>query len=461
MRFLSNAPARLDTAFVLELLALLAVGCTRPMANADSAHSKAADSALEEHSPSAERDFGDTLAGFFQEFWADDVAGLSNSRGGRLRVNDPHVSLHPKWGRRWEGTSNGLLMIDANVDLFESRAAGLYVELWGGHPGTANKRVFVNGKTRIDLPRSGTEEHDCTYTYPCVSVPLSALVRGKNAFQFTCDRGDSFWGHYMIDNACLRVDLKPSHPAIKDAELQGFSASVSLGDGPSTLLQDRQVLGIDVSDGFENRIEAADFFARYAAFDDTGSCREYAWHGFTLHRKPVNHVGTADQFPFQVTWDTRMIPDQERPLAVRAVLHLKGGLLYRTEVLDNLGLRANRLHVKFYGCENRPRPFWSRANREKSATISLPEDLSNVAAAELWVKTWDGGAGKEKEPFRINGHAYDIISGKAIHNVVFTRTAVDVSHLKPGANGLTLISETHHHGIEILAPGPVLILQFK
>ena len=232
-------------------------------------------------------------------------------------------------------------------------------------------------------------------------------------------------------------------------------------DGPSTVLQDRQVFGIDVSNDFEDWIESVDFFARYAGFDDTGSRREYTWHGFTLHRARVNHVGSVNQAPFEVTWDTRMLPDQGRPLAVRAVLHLKGGLLYRTQVLDNLRLPADRPHVKLYRCDNPPRPFWSRASREKNATISLPDDLSNVAAAELWVKTWDGGAGKENEPFRINGHAYDIISGKAIHNVVFTRSAVDVMHLKPGVNKLTLISETHHHGIEILAPGPVLILQFK
>ena len=76
------------------------------------------------------------------------------------------------------------------------------------------------------------------------------------------------------------------------------------------------------------------------------------------------------------------------------------------------------------------------------------------------VRVWDGGEGTVKEPFKINGHPYSITSGKAIHDLVFTNVEVDIKHLKAGENTLTLLSDTEHHGIEVLLPGPCLVLRY-
>jgi len=36
----------------------------------------------------------------------------------------------------------------------------LYLEVWGGHPGTAGKRITLNGRSAYDLPADGVADGD-------------------------------------------------------------------------------------------------------------------------------------------------------------------------------------------------------------------------------------------------------------------------------------------------------------
>jgi len=394
---------------------------------------------------------------FYREYWGERQPEVSNTDGRFLRVNDAELSLHPTFGRRREARSNGLLLVEAPEDLFQVEAAELYLELWGGHPGTAAKRFMLNGRGPYMLPEVGTEAGHCTYSYPTVPLSVSHLVRGVNAFQFACDRGETFWGHYIVDNACLRVYLKPTHPDLEAAGMKAFSARVK---APS-VLGGRVEVRLEFPDEFADAVESVDFYARYRGFDDDGSGQEGGWHGFTLHRQPINHVGTAASAPFVVAWDTSMIPTQDGPMAVRAAVHLRGGLHYLSPATDGLVFAPDRPRVELFRCVEMPRPFWSRASRERVGIIRLPQDLSEVERAQLLVKVWDGGAGEVQDPFTINGHAYDVLSGRAIHDVVFTRAEVSLDHLHPGDNVLRVLSDTEHHGIEVLLPGPCLVLRYR
>jgi hypothetical protein len=289
-----------------------------------------------------------------------------------------------------------------------------------------------------------------------VPLEVSHLVRHVNAFQFACGRGDGFWGHYIVDNACLRAYLEADHPDLSEADLADFAASVadigSVGDVADVRLE--------YPERSRGDIRSVDFYARYAGWDDDGDGEGEDWHGFTFHREPVNHVGTASEPPFAVEWDTRMIPAQTGPMALRAVVHLRDGFHYRTPARDGLVFPGDRPTVRLFAPAEMPKPFWSRASNGKTAVIELPDDLSNVESAQLMVKVWDGGAGEVEEPFTVNGHPYGILSGRASHDVVFTRAAVNVQGLKPGRNELRVLSDTEHHGIEVLLPGPCLRLRW-
>lgn len=394
--------------------------------------------------------------GFFREYWAEKDEQRNNSDW-LLRVNDPGGSLHEWIGRRREGRANGLLLVEVPEDLYRLEAAELYLELWGGHPHTANKRFRLNGRHAYPLPEVGSAAGHCTFSYPRVPLRVADLVRGWNAFQFACDRGESFWGHYIVNNACVRAYLPADHPDLAEAGLDGFAAGV---DAPSAMGEQVRV-GLHAPGTGRDAVERVDYFARYYGFDDDGDTEELEWHGFTQHRRPVNHVGSADEAPFAVTWDTTMVPTPPKgqSVQVRAVVRLRQGFNYLTHA-EALPVPEDRPPVRLFTPAEMPTPMWSRDGRTRTAAIDLPDDLDGVERALLLVKVWDGGEGGVEAPFTINGHAYDVVSGRAVHDVVFTRAEVDPAHLRPGRNELRVLSDTEHHGIEVLRPGPCLVLRF-
>ena len=396
---------------------------------------------------------------FFREYWAEFDAGISNSKGRMLRVNDAELSLHEVYGKRPEALANGFTLINVPEDLFELQGAELYLEVWGGHPGTANKRFILNGKQIYPLGDDGSEEKNCAYSYPVIPLKVEHLVSGQNAFQFACDRGKTFWGHFIIDEAAVRCYLKPSHPDLIKNNLQDFEARVQLQPAVSTL-PDKVNLSLSYPERYEKSIIAVEYFGRYEGFDDNGNKVDNDWHGYTHDRKYINHIGKTTPPPYSLTWNTSMIPSQAGPIAIKALVHLKGGFHYWTEALDGLVFPAYRNNVELYKCDSLPKPFWSRASKTITAKINLPLSPANAQSARLMVRIWDGGEGTVTEHFKINGHPYSITSGKANHDLVFTNVDVDVKHLKFGENTLTLLSDTEHHGIEVLLPGPCLLLRY-
>ena len=396
---------------------------------------------------------------FYREYWAEWDETITNCRG-RLRVNDTELSLHKTFGKRNEAKANGLMLVSINEDLFNIETSQLYLEMWGGHPGTSNKRFLPNGKQFYSVPEVGTAAGHCTYSYPVIPVKVHHLVTGVNAFQFACDRGDSFWGHFIIDNAAVRCFLKDDHPDLARNDLKEFSSSVKLSS-PGNVLDDIAEISISYPKKLEQSIVSVDYFGQYLGFDDDGDGQDNDWHGFTQKKQYKNNIGLASKPPFTVKWDTTMVPSQPGPMAICAVLKLKGGFRYVTDALEGLTFPVDRNRVVMYKCTSMPAPFWSRDSKENKAVINLPEDISTIGNAQFMIKIWDGGEGKVKEPFKINGHPYPITSQKAIHDVVFTIAEVDPEHLKPSKNQITLLSDTEHHGIEVLLPGPVLIVRYK
>jgi hypothetical protein len=397
-------------------------------------------------------------SGFFRDHAATFDPLVSNHKDGRWRVNDPELSLHPTFGKRAEARANGLMLVAVPEDLFGLAAADLRLELWGGHPLTAGKRFHLNGRGPYPIPGFGTEEDNCTYAYPEISLSLAHLVSGVNALQFACERGRGFWGHFIIDHARVRCFLRPGHPDLGATGVAGFEATVKI---EGSAIADRAAVSLAYPPGREAEIESVDYVARFLGFDDDGDGRGDDWHGFTRTGKRLNHVGRAESPPFEVIWDTSMLPTQERAMALQAMVQRTDGLCYATPVCDGLSFPQDRPHVRLVACDALPRPFWSRAGKRQVAAMTLPADLDRVARAQLLVKVWDGGAGTVRDSCTLNGHPYPVISGRAVHDVVFTRAEVDVSHLRPGANEIAVHSDTDHHGIEVLLPGPCLLLRYR
>jgi len=376
----------------------------------------------------------------------------------RLRVNAPETSLHPEFGRRVEARENGLMIIRAEEDLSLLKGAELYLELWGGHPGTTNKRVTVNGRSQYTLPEVGTAEKNCTYTYPVIPLGLTDLVNGYNAFQFACEKGTTFWGHFLIDNACLRLVLADEHPDLKNAELNGFTATIK-----TRMIDDRELMELNLACPADKlaKISAVMYEGYYEGYDENGNTETLDWHGFTKNRMPVGILGTSKAAPFSFAWDMSMVPNQAN-MSVRAVLHFQGqsNLVYATAAARNLRAPRRSAKVALYSSKDLPKPFWSRANQKKTCTINLDLEPEKIERAELHIVTWTGGAGNVKSYFTLNGVPFPVAEGNR-HEVQYSRLNVNSKILKQGTNIVELLSDTQQHGIEIFLPGPALIVRSR
>ena len=378
----------------------------------------------------------------------------------RFRVNSPEVVLHPEFGKRVEARENGLMLIRAEEDLSLVTAAQLYLEMWGGHPGTANKRVTINGRSTYFLPRAGTEEMHCTYHYPLIGLKITDLVNGYNAFQFALDQGKTFWGHMIVDNACLREALTNSHPDLASASLSGFQAQVKMV--PSASDPEVFEISLDWSARDSALVTAVDFEGYYFGYDENGDGQCTDWHGFTKARRPVAILGTAKSTPFATRWDTHMLPSQ-KGVELRAIIHFKGqtNLVYVTPPLRGMEIPERRSsQVTLYSSHDLPKGFWSRANRKQRCTIYLDVNPEQIERAELHVNAWTGGPGNVKEYFKLNGHHFPVAEGDK-HELIYSRLEVGRGVIKQGLNEIELLSDTEHHGIEILLPGPCLMVRSR
>jgi hypothetical protein len=397
---------------------------------------------------------------FLRQYWFE--PGLEHGNpmpNRRFRVNAPEVVLHPTFGQRSEVKSSGMMQIRMEEDLRQLSGAELYLELWGGHPGTANKRVTLNGRTTYPVPDAGTAKH-CTHAYPLLPLKLTDLVSGYNALQFACDQGTTFWGHFIVDNACLRAVLKDDHPDLQKARLAEFRATVRASPGNGT--GETVVLGLDSAGAGQDTIASVEFQGFYHGYDENGDGQWTDWHGFTKSRQPTAVLGLSPKPLFTAVWDISMLPAQQ-DMAVRAVVRFKEhpNLLYLTPATPGLRTPSRpERHVAMYTANDLPEPFWSRAKRLKSCTIQLDIDPARIERAELHVVTWDGGAGTVKEYFTLNGHALPV-AGTGKHDVIYSRLQLAPSLLRRGANRVELLSDTEHHGIEVLFPGPALLIRSR
>ena len=395
---------------------------------------------------------------FWREHWYE--RGATNHNPGyekRVRVNPAAVVMHPVNGRRVEARENGLMLILAEENLFQITGAELYLEMWGGHPGTAGKRVSVNGRNTYWFPRLGAEDGHCTYSYPVFPLERGDLVNGWNAFQLALDQGTTFWGHMLVDEACLRVALTNQHPDMVKLGLANFTRRVKAETRGDTMQ-----LSLDGAGELQSRIARVDYQAWYSGYDENGNRRDTDWHGFTHNRKPGAFAGSATVAPFESKWDIAMLPAQKN-VAVRALVRFQDApdLVYVTAATTALTIpdRAGA-NVELYYAHDLPLSFWSRAKNKKTCSIVLDVEPSKIERAELCVVTWTGGPGEVKDYFTINGRHFPVAEGSK-HLPQFSRLSVDPSLLKQGTNTLELLSDTEHHGIEVVYPGPALMVRYK
>jgi hypothetical protein len=397
---------------------------------------------------------------FYRQHWVEYEGRINNNKqqGERTRVNDRGMSTQKSWYTRFESQVNGLAIIGIPDTILHLERAELFAEMWGGHPKTANKRFQVNGGRVYPLPSEQTEAGFCEYLFPLVPIDYHELVRGNNAIQFLCDRGETFWGHFLMEEIGINCYYRYDAPELVKSGLKDFSAVPKI---ENRILADEVTISLKMPLEFINLIEEVHYFGRYYGVDASGTGSNEQWHEYLFNRKYTGNIGTATTEPFTVKWNTSMLPDQGKPMAVKALIKFKNGFFCWSDILDGLTFPLNRKRVQLYQCTDLPAPFWSRDRQVRFARLELPDDISAIESAELHVRIWDGGEGTVKEPFKLNGVPYKITAGDAPHKLIYTIQNVKPEDLNPGVNEFWLMSDTEHHGIEVLLPGPCLVIRYK
>lgn len=390
-------------------------------------------------------------AGFVREIW---VLGGNNN----FRVNSPDAKTGP-FKDRWEAQKDGVLRIDVDVDLSQVSSAELYLELWGGHPGVANKRFTLNGKSQYDLPEVGAAKGHCTYSYPVVPVKVAELRRGANSFAFTCDKAETFWGHFLIRTACLRLRLKPGCETLKDAGFAGQAPQVAAT--AANAKPERVALHVTAEKALISRIAEVEFWGHYDGYDENGDGEGHDWHGFTKDGRAMGHIGTRSaKQGLAMEWSLAMVP-RTQPVLAKGRIRFQNveGLVYETAAVKVADAQKPS-PVRVYTAPKLPTPFWSREGNAHQCSIPLDVDPAEIEDAELHVAIWDGGAGKTKEPFTLNSVPL-AVAGKGKHDLLYRVVKIDPKTLRKGENTIRVLSDTHHHGIEVLLPGPALVVRMR
>jgi hypothetical protein len=263
-----------------------------------------------------------------------------------------------------------------------------------------------------------------------------------------------------VDNACLRAVLRDDDAELLKYGLDKFAAAVEVAKDAKDL--ERYVLSLRVSPADAARIAAVHFQGYYEGYDENGDGRTRDWHGFTKRRRPTAMIATVSKPPFVANWNVAMLPAQT-DLKVRAIVEFKelDGLVFETAAAAAPDLVArHRGAVTIHHASDLPHPFWSRADKKQLCTIDLLFEPGEIDRAELHVVVWDGGAGTVRENFLLNGEFFPVAeTGR--HDVLYRRLAVPPSLLRLGKNTIELLSNTDHHGIEVLLPGPAIVVRTK
>lgn len=386
---------------------------------------------------------------------------LNLKTGNNWRVTDPTVTREDAL----PFLPNPVLSINID-DLSGAVRAEVLMDIWGGHVGTSNKRFRFNSNEWIritELPTINLQPECYMSQYNVVmDMPLNYLVQGTNTFEGTSGGQicNSFnwgqWGWYVMT---VRVYYGSDKPHTKGNISYPLSGS-SIQDNPEI------VVAVDNP----ANVQQVQILGKYFGYDENGDGNYHDWHHAYHGPNIESHIGTSTTSPFKSTWNTTWVPDQQQG-GVSFMARIRGtnGVWYVTDIAENITLdRTSGPSVKMYTSIDIPLNFVVRQNnngtpRTKGCKIPVT-DLEEATEARLFHRTWNGAdddaaRGTILLPMEVNGTGFKTFGIN--HNFALSSVVIPTGILKSGLNDVTYSSNTVHHGIEVLWPGPAIMVRYN
>ncbi len=361
---------------------------------------------------------------------------------------------------------NEILSLNVS-DLDGAIGAELLLDQWGGHIGTTDKQFRINANDWIDIPEltttPGTDRGHC-YMHQVnvvVEVPLDDLVEGANTLEGTSGDQTCYgfdWGQWGWYGVKLRVYYGPGKSRIR-GQILSPGDGASIGENPTLSASAESPAGID----------RVDFFARYVGYDEDGDGYYRDWHrAYNVYDgdtsfDPRHHAGTSISAPYQTTWNTALVPNQAvGSVEIMARIRDNDGFWYATPPVTGLTLNRFDRVVKMYKSESVPERFWVRNNLTRHSRVFIPatDGVANATRARLLIRTWNGIDGPLNSDDDYEIKVVDWVAPPFGENHRYSYDVIDVpvEELKNGYNNISAWAATLHHGIEILWPGPALLI---
>lgn len=331
--------------------------------------------------------------------------------------------------------------------------AEVSVSYWGGHIGTSGQKFRINGGEWIEIPqpKSAPTPPQCYYRTilgrATVEVPLEQLKAGRNLFQFTAGPQICYsfnWGFFWVYEFTVRLYYDP--PAEVPGRMASPADGAVVGENPRVSAEAYRSA---------TPIAQVDFVGEYEDFNWEGDGVYRQWHYVVQRGQLRRHIGTAATAPYDVTWNTTWVPDQDQPVRIAARITDADGLIYMTEPVSVAFKRRGR-SVRLWKASDVPKAFGVRVGNRKECPIVIEGDVSSVRAARLVLSTWSAAHAEE---IGLNGQKLVDRVG-LVHNYSFDSIPVPKGLLRTGPNIFHVFSNTKEHAAEINWPGPALLVEY-
>ncbi|MEM9827597.1 MAG: hypothetical protein AAF958_13480 [Planctomycetota bacterium] len=351
-------------------------------------------------------------------------------------------------------------------DLRGAVAAEVTLDRWGGHRGTINKRIRFNQNDWITVPEiqavpPGIRAEQLMFQdHPTVTVPIDHLREGINQLEANCDEAGGFgWGQWGMYAIKLRVyfdsESKSKH------RIEGRIVSPVAG----STFADHPVIEVDANASMG--VARIDVFASYEGLDEDGDGRFDGFHysQFQLadgQPPPLrNHVGTMWESPYRLRWNTDWMPDQ-KPGTIELVARIQDSRGYWriTPIVKRLSLKRPKHSIRCVHARNVPEDFSVRVGETKSCDLNVPVPPPGMSFtdARLHLRTWHGWD-DHHEPLRLNEFEFPIRGKNHFYDEDWH--PIPPTKIVVGNNAFTMHSRTEHHMLEVLWPGPSLLLRYE
>ncbi len=353
----------------------------------------------------------------------------------------------------------GSVALEHDFDLEHATKAEVVVEKILCHDGTTGLAIQINDSDWIYIPEAAAiPVPQCDYQhhfYPTVRIPLNSLKEGQtNEFRMKVDTKHPWnWPQNLVYGVHFRIYYDPAKKPHPTGEISGPKSAEAIGKSVRLTAEASSPNG---------KIRQVDYVGLYEGVNFEGDGVYRQWHYHFFHGRILNHIGSATNGPYEVTWDTSWVPDQKQEVKIAARIIDSTGMVYMTEAVGDLRLVRPGLSVELCKPYDIPKKWVTRSG-EKQERFDVTGDLGKAVAAQLVWSSWSPGY---MNGVYINGTKVFDSEGPKYQYYAHRVTLDNVGCFKQGVNVLKTgktpkINGKMVHGMEVNWPGIMVLIQYR